>query len=362
MNTSNSEKESTDCFFDVHDNVSSEEPVDEGAVEVEQPEAEEQRRRSSRNGKPPSRLAYRANRIFDVPITTSDEPTVKEAMNATKSEVDLWRKAISVELQTLSDNRTWKEIDNVEHKKGRMKNHNGHTILLSHVVLRLKRNEKGNAETFKARVVAGGHLQVKGMDYDAVYAPVINFSLVLSTLAIAVQYDWSLYQVDVKAAFLNGDIDKVTYVSHPVNVPPDMRKSVYYELLKALFGLHQAPLCWFNKLKGILVDLFDAKQLNSDRSVFMIEVQSNGAAHKVLVLCYVGDLIFAGKWSKVVNDIVDKFLSVLEGTKKPLVSWYLGVRIQQSVGKCYVSQTAYLYQTLTEYGLQNVRTYSTRRN
>ena len=60
---------------------------------------------------------------------------------------------------------------------------------------------------------------------------------------------WTTRQVDVKAAFLNGDIDRTVFVAHPTNLPPDMKQNTYYKLEKALYGLHQAPLQWFQKLR-----------------------------------------------------------------------------------------------------------------
>ena len=85
---------------------------------------------------------------------------------------------------------------------------------------------------------------MKGLDFDCVYAPVVDTTLVSVELAMAMQRGWATRQVDVKAALLNGDINREVFVSHPTNLP-DMMQNNYYKLRKALYGLHRAPLQWF---------------------------------------------------------------------------------------------------------------------
>ena len=61
--------------------------------------------------------------------------------------------------------------------------------------------------------------------------------------------------IDIKIAFLNGDIDREVYVTHPMNLPRDMRSNAVYQLSKSLYGLHQSSLQWFTKLKNTLMEL-----------------------------------------------------------------------------------------------------------
>lgn len=126
-------------------------------------------------------------------------------------------------------------------KYGLSRGEQGEGILPSHVVLKIKRDRNGNPSRFKARVVAGGNFQVPGMDLNAVYAPVVDLTVVLTSLSLAIQYGWATTHVDVKAAFLNGDMDCDAFVSHPYNVPADMCSESYYRLKKELYGLKQAP-------------------------------------------------------------------------------------------------------------------------
>lgn len=91
-------------------------------------------------------------------------------------------------------------------------------------------------------MVAGGTQQVYGKDYDSVYAPVVDFALTLLTLCLCLPNGWDARHVDVKAAFLNGDVDRNTYVRHPYNLPKEMTRNDIYKPLNALYGLRQATL------------------------------------------------------------------------------------------------------------------------
>lgn len=321
-----------------------------------------QLRKSNRNTKKPDRYGYEsmhhAKSVIRFPITTADEPTVRQAMNATRDEAELWRKAIYTELETLKTKGTWKLCGNLSGKISRIRSRGrkGEVILPTHVVLKVKRNENGLPIKFKARVVAGGNFQVPGQDFEGVYSPVIDFTLVLILLAATVQFKWIMQQVDVKAAFLNGNIDRETYVSHPGNLPPDMTKSVYYKLNKSLYGLHQSPLCWFAKLREVLTRDMKFEQLNSSGAAF---IRKRGTKEQIIVLVYVDDLIFVGRYKRELDLAITKFLNTFEGSHEANPSWYLGIHFEFQNGNCKVTQTAYIRHLLIEYRLENVKTYTT---
>ncbi len=116
--------------------------------------------------------------------------------------------------------------------------------LPTNVVLKVKRNSNGTVERFKARIVAGGNHQTYGHDYIETYAPVVSFTLVLLFL-----YN---RQVDVKTAFLNGDLSESVWVMSPHGIP-GIRPKRYKQ--SAMYGLKQAHLAWNNKLCHDLKEL-----------------------------------------------------------------------------------------------------------
>ncbi|GKD04186.1 putative ribonuclease H-like domain-containing protein [Tanacetum coccineum] len=120
-------------------------------------------------------------------------------------------------------------------------------------VYRNKKDERGVVVRNKARLVAQGYRQEEGINYDEVFAPVARIEAIMIFLAFASYMRFIVYQMDVKSAFLYGTIDKEVYVSQPPGfVDPKFLKKVY-KVVKALYGLHQAPKAWYATLSTFLL-------------------------------------------------------------------------------------------------------------
>ncbi|GJU55259.1 putative ribonuclease H-like domain-containing protein [Tanacetum coccineum] len=123
---------------------------------------------------------------------------------------------------------------------------NGAKVIGTKWVYRNKKDERGVVVRNKARLVAQGHRQEEGIDYDEVFAPVARIEAIRLFLAFASFMGFIVYQMDVKSAFLYGTIDEEVYVSQPPGfVDPDHPTKVY-KVVKALYGLHQAPRACFD--------------------------------------------------------------------------------------------------------------------
>ncbi|GJT22608.1 copia protein [Tanacetum coccineum] len=97
----------------------------------------------------------------------------------------------------------------------------------------------------KARLVAQGHTQEEGIDYDEVFAPIVRIEAIKLFLAYASFIGFMVYQMDVKSAFIYGRIEEEVYVCQPPGLEdPDYPDKVY-KVVKALYGLHQAPRACF---------------------------------------------------------------------------------------------------------------------
>ncbi|GJV15992.1 putative ribonuclease H-like domain-containing protein [Tanacetum coccineum] len=117
-------------------------------------------------------------------------------------------------------------------------------------VYRNKKDERGVVVKNKARLVAQIHRQEKGIDYDEVFAHVARIKAIRIFLAFASYIGFIVYQMDVKSAFLYGKIDEEVYVSQPPGfLDPKYPKKVY-KVVKALYGLHQAPRAWKSTTGG----------------------------------------------------------------------------------------------------------------
>nr|GEW18289.1 hypothetical protein [Tanacetum cinerariifolium] len=112
-------------------------------------------------------------------------------------------------------------------------------------VLKNKKDERGIVIRNKARLVAQGHTQEEGIDYDEVFAHVARIKAIKLFLAYASFMGFTVYQMDVKSAFLYGTIDEEVYVMQPLGFQDPEFPAKVYKVEKAMYGLHQAPRAWY---------------------------------------------------------------------------------------------------------------------
>ncbi|GKC72098.1 putative ribonuclease H-like domain-containing protein [Tanacetum coccineum] len=142
-----------------------------------------------------------------------------------------WVDAMQAEMQQFKFQNVWILVDFPE----------GKYAIGTKWILKNKRDARGIVVRNKARLVAQGHRQEEGIDYDEVFAPVARIEAIRLFLAFASYMGFMVYQMDVKSAFLYGSIDEEVYVTQPKGfVDPQYPKKVY-KVVKALYGLHQAP-------------------------------------------------------------------------------------------------------------------------
>nr|GEW28927.1 hypothetical protein [Tanacetum cinerariifolium] len=122
------------------------------------------------------------------------------------------------------------------------------------IVYRNKKNERGIVVRNKARLVAQGHTQEEGIDYEEVFALVERIEAIRLFLAYASFMGFMVYQMDVKSAFLYGTIEEEVYVCQPLGFEDPDHPNKVYKVDKALFGLHQAPRAWYKTLANYLLE------------------------------------------------------------------------------------------------------------
>jgi hypothetical protein len=110
-------------------------------------------------------------------------------------------------------------------------------------VFKIKTRSDGSIERYNARLVARGFQQTQGRDYDETFAPVAHMTTIWTLIAVVATSSWTISQMDVKNAFLHGDLHEEVYMQPPpgVNAPPEH----VCRLRRALYGLKQAPRAWF---------------------------------------------------------------------------------------------------------------------
>ncbi|GJZ50793.1 zinc finger, CCHC-type containing protein [Tanacetum coccineum] len=205
-------------------------------------------------------------------LFTEEEPrNYKEASTDKK-----WIEAMEIELDSINKNNTWTLTTLPPDQKA---------IGLKWV-FKTKRDAKGNIIKYKARLVAKGYVQEQGIDFDEVFAPVARIETVRLILALAAHHGWQVHHLDVKSAFLHGDLKEEVYVTQPEGFVQQGNSGKVYKLTKALYGLRQAPRAWNVKLDQTLKSL-DFKKCNLEQAVYTKRSKTS----TLIVGVYVDDLI-----------------------------------------------------------------------
>ena len=195
----------------------------------------------SNAGVPPTQYNPSTGQSYAALADIIEPATVKQAMAT--PQWPQWEQAIQEELKALVSNGTW----TMEHPPESAR------ALPCKWVFKLKRDQHGEVERFKARLVAGGHRQVEGIDYNEIYAPVGRHATLKCMLSVVAARDLELHAVDISNAFLNGELHETIYMK-----PPEMSgmggDGKVCKLMKTLYGLKQSPKEWFNTLSKALTE------------------------------------------------------------------------------------------------------------
>jgi hypothetical protein len=150
--------------------------------------------------------------------------------------------AMNEELSQIEKNKTWELVPRPLNKN----------VIGAKWVFRNKMDEAGKITRNKARLVCKGYAQVEGIDYGETFAPVARMESIRLILAYASSKQIKVYQMDVKSAFLNGDLEEEVYMEQPDGFQVQEAEQYVYRLKKALYGLKQAPRAWYSRLDNYL--------------------------------------------------------------------------------------------------------------
>ncbi|KAD6453893.1 hypothetical protein E3N88_08599 [Mikania micrantha] len=212
----------------------------------------------------------------------------------------------------------------------------------------LLKDANGNITRHKARLVAKGYVQKKGIDFEEAFAPVARIETIRLILAMAAKGKWVVHHLDVKSAFLNGDLQEEVYVMQPKGFEVKGKESMVFKLHKALYGLRQAPRAWNTKLDRSLKDMGFSK-CAQEQAVY--KLHSPGSV--LIVGIYVDDLIVTGSCEKDINEFKKKMKDVFEMSDLGKLSYYLGLEVTQTEGGITLKQGRYANKILEATGMSN---------
>nr|GEU82498.1 retrovirus-related Pol polyprotein from transposon TNT 1-94 [Tanacetum cinerariifolium] len=211
-------------------------------------------------------------------------------------------------------------------------------------IYKVKLDEYGDVLKNKAWLVANGYRQEEVINFEESFAPVACIEAIRIFIANAASKNMTIYQMDVKMAFLNGELKKEVYVSQLEGfVDPDHLARVY-RLKKALYGLKQALRVWYDTLSRLLLDNNFSKGA-VDPTLFTRKT----GKHILLVQIYVDDIIFASTDPKLCdmfsNEMSSKFQMLMMGQ----MSFFLGLQVSKSLGGIFINQSKFALEILKKF-------------
>jgi hypothetical protein len=206
-----------------------------------------------------------------------------------------WRAAVEEEMHSLLGMGTWCYSQLPP----------GRTALPCKWVFKRKLQADGTIERYKARLVLKGFRQRYGVDYDAVFAPVVRASTVRLFFSVVASRDLECHQVDIKNAFVQSSLSEEIYMQQPPGYNDGSGQVL--RLLKSLYGLKQAPRVWHQTLVTFLFDMGCVQSL-SDSALL---TYSDGGENTLYILLYVDDILIAAEQLSTVAHfkrlLLDKF-------------------------------------------------------
>ncbi|KAL3687453.1 hypothetical protein R1sor_013762 [Riccia sorocarpa] len=261
-------------------------------------------------------------------VTLSHEPdSYSEAVQSAA-----WREAIDREISALDKNQVWRPVDLPPGKRP----------IMAKWIFKVKSGPEGVEPVFKARLVARGFQQICGLDYQETFAPVIKWTTLRLIISLVARHSWPLSHLDVRTAFLHGELQDEVYLT----LPPGFKTSsphIVFRLCKALYGLRQAPRAWYDKIDRFFRDA-GLRRSDYDPSLYF----SNEGGEYVFILIYVDDLLVTANHSRRIQQLVNLLTKNFEMSGIGDLTNYLHVKFSQTNAGIFMSQLAYVQSILSD--------------
>ncbi|GJS60500.1 zinc finger, CCHC-type containing protein [Tanacetum coccineum] len=255
-------------------------------------------------------------------LLLNEEPTT--FLEATKE--TQWMKAMRAKIDSIEKNQTWTLTRLPPNQK----------VIGLKWVFKLKRDASGTVTKHKERLVAKGYVQQQGVDFEDEFAPVARMELIRLLLALAAKENWIVHHLDVKSAFLNGELKEEVYVTQPTGFEVKGKKEMVYKLHKALYGLRQAPRSWNAKLDKVLKEL-GFRKCAQEQAVYKLQSKNT----TLIIGVYVDDIIVTGSSEKLVQDFKVRMNSIFDMGDLGKLNYYLGIELTKDEGGKEVDPTKY---------------------
>ncbi|GJT56290.1 retrovirus-related pol polyprotein from transposon TNT 1-94 [Tanacetum coccineum] len=270
---------------------------------------------------------------YDAFLTAVEPKTYKDALTQA-----CWIEAMQEELNEFERLEVWELVPRPDKVM----------VITLKWIYKVKLDELGGILKNKARLVARGYRQEEGIDFEESFAPVARLEAIRIFLAFAAHMNMVVYQMDVKTAFLNGNLREEVYVSQPDGFVDKDNPNHVYKLKKALYGLKQAPRAWYDMLSSFLISQ-DFSKGSVDPTLF---IRRDGK-ELLLVQIYVDDIIFAASTPELCDLFSKIMCSKFKMSMMGKISFFLGLQISQSPRGIFINQSKYALESLNKYGFDS---------
>lgn len=264
-------------------------------------------------------------------VTENVPMSYKSAMQT--DERDQWKEACEKEIEAHKDNSTYELVTLPEGRKP----------ITCKWVFTIK-----DGGLHKARLVARGFSQLKGIDYNETFAPVVRYESIRIMLAVAALKGLQVHQMDVKTAFLNGELEEELYMTQPEGYVAKGNEDKVLRLKKSLYGLKQAPLVWNDKINGVLAKL----GFRRNQAEYCLYTRKSEKSF-VMVALYVDDLLIAGSTKEAIDIVKTELMNEFKMKDLGATKKFLGMNIEQTESGIKLSLRDYIQSLLSEFGMQD---------
>jgi hypothetical protein len=284
--------------------------------------------------------ALQALRASDIPIPSSYTAALQS------DHAHEWLEAMSEELNAHKYMKTWELVEPPPDKR----------IIGSRFVYVAKPDSNGILNRYKARLVAQGHTQQHGIDYHETFAPVTKLETIRTMCALAAHRQLHLHQMDVKTAFLNGDIEEEVYMRQPNGYAVPGTEHLVCKLKRSIYGLKQSPRAWYQKLDAFLLSIGMKRSL-TDPSLYTRIISREYLA----VAVYVDDLVIAADNLATLNKFKSQMSNRFDMKDLGALRHVLGIRVTHDpiTNSITLDQESYIDDLLDRFDMKRCNTVTT---